>query len=95
MRPHAMMLAALAGALGAVSVAGKNPADAPGALGNLVQQLTDPKAQTTLEQDPRAVAALELVALGKPAVDPLIGALRHEQPEVRRTAAWALGEIGD
>ena len=64
-------------------------------LGVLIQQLTGPRAQVTLYQDLRSLAAVELAALGNPAVEPLIAVLGHKEPEVRRLAAWTLGEIGD
>lgn len=40
-------------------------------------------------------AADALVRFGAPAVKPLIAALRHDEPGVRRYAAYALGELGD
>jgi len=40
-------------------------------------------------------AKLALVKIGKPAVDPLIGVLRHEDSSVRSYAAYALGKIKD
>jgi HEAT repeat protein len=40
-------------------------------------------------------AALALVQIGKPSVDPLIVVLKHESPIARRNAAIALGKIGD
>ena len=33
--------------------------------------------------------------IGEPATEPLIGALKDESRDVRLTAAWALGYIGD
>jgi HEAT repeat protein len=35
------------------------------------------------------------VEIGRPAVEPLIGALKHHDPAVRQLAARALGDIGD
>jgi len=40
-------------------------------------------------------AAYALMALGGDAVEPLLGALRMDNWEVRGNAAWALGKIGD
>jgi heparin/heparan-sulfate lyase len=62
---------------------------------SLMRQLTDTKARVTLDQDTRSVAAVELVGIGKTAMEPLIGSLANPEPEVRRRAAWALGEIRD
>ena len=42
---------------------------------------------------PGEEAAMALAAMGASAVDPLIDALRHMNPSVRRNAAWAIGEI--
>ena len=67
----------------------------PAARAEYTKVLTGPQAQVTLYQDPRSEAALELAVLGKPAVEPLIAALGHKEPEVRCLAAWALGEIGE
>jgi HEAT repeat protein len=36
-----------------------------------------------------------LVAIGAPAVDPLIARLRHEERDVRLTATTLLGRLGD
>ena len=46
------------------------------------------------ERDRREVAKA-LVKVGKPAVEPLIGALSDNSSRVRMEAAWALGEMGD
>jgi len=62
---------------------------------SLIRQIAEPKAQVILDQDVRSVAAVELVGIGKPAVEPLIGALANPEAEVRRRAAWVLGEIKD
>lgn len=43
----------------------------------------------------RIAAKRALVLIGRPAVEPLIEALRDEDPDVRRAAAYALGDIGD
>ena len=40
------------------------------------------------------MATSSLGRIGKPAVDPLIAALAHEDPIVRAAAADALGQIG-
>jgi len=40
-------------------------------------------------------AALALGKIGKPAVEPLIAALKDKDSRVRYSAAWALGKIGD
>ncbi|MBI3947866.1 MAG: HEAT repeat domain-containing protein, partial [Armatimonadetes bacterium] len=64
-------------------------------VSGLVRQLTDPAARVTLEEDARATAAIELVAAGPQAVDPLVGALASRDMSARRLAAWALGEIRD
>ncbi|NUQ62146.1 MAG: HEAT repeat domain-containing protein [Pirellulales bacterium] len=60
----------------------------------LLQQLTA-ETRSTLDEDARSVAAIELVGIGKPATEQLIAALANPAPEVRRRAAWALGEIRD
>jgi len=61
----------------------------------LTQQLTEPKAPVTLDQDLQSAAAVELAGIGKPAVERLIESLASPEPEVRRRAAWTLGEIRD
>ncbi len=43
----------------------------------------------------RASARSLLVAIGRPAVIPLIDALEHEEEQVRWDAAWVLGQIRD
>ena len=43
----------------------------------------------------RVEAETRLVALGEPAVEPLIGALQHASPAVRMHAVHALGKIRD
>src|SRR4051812_45784937 len=45
--------------------------------------------------DMRRAAAKALVAMGAPAVEPLIAALKHEVRSVRQAAAEALGHIRD
>ena len=45
--------------------------------------------------DVRKSATEALVKIGKPAVEPLIKALKYEDDYVRRSAAEALGKIGD
>jgi HEAT repeat protein/beta-lactamase regulating signal transducer with metallopeptidase domain len=42
---------------------------------------------------PGEQAAIALASFGQQAVEPLIGALGHDNPAVRRNAAWAIGEI--
>jgi HEAT repeat protein len=46
-------------------------------------------------EDDRVSAATELVEIGKPAVGPLLGLLKHGNRRVRSWTAWALGSIGD
>jgi HEAT repeat protein len=43
----------------------------------------------------REAANILCEIFGKPAVEPLIGALKHENMVVRANAAYILGEIGD
>lgn len=60
-----------------------------------------PKRSWTLAYDdpmyttPGDEAARALVAIGKPAVEPLIESLKNNSPWEYESAAWALGEIGD
>lgn len=44
---------------------------------------------------PGEAATQALIAIGRPAVEPLIGALTDKQPQARKNAAWALAEIRD
>ena len=44
---------------------------------------------------PGEAATQALIAIGKPAVEPLIEALTDKQPQARKNAAWALAEIRD
>ena len=44
---------------------------------------------------PANESAEALGKIGRPAVEPLIAALKDRNSDVRRYAAWALGEIGD
>lgn len=44
---------------------------------------------------PGEAATQALIAIGRPAVEPLVGALGDGRPQVRRNAAWALAEIRD
>lgn len=54
-----------------------------------------PETKATAEHDSPSAAAVELAETGNPAVEPLIGSLADPEREVRRQAAWALGEIRD
>lgn len=46
-------------------------------------------------EDDRVSAATELADIGKPAVGPLLGLLKHGNRQVRSWTAWALGSIGE
>jgi len=48
-----------------------------------------------LESDGDNSAIRELIQIGTPAVDPLIGALKSSNPTIRKQAAFALGLIGE
>lgn len=61
----------------------------------LLIHLGDVRAIQPLILDASLDAADALVRFGAPAVNPLITALKHDNPSVRRMAAYALGEIGD
>jgi HEAT repeat protein/beta-lactamase regulating signal transducer with metallopeptidase domain len=45
------------------------------------------------QPSPGEQAAIALASFGQQAVEPLVGALGHDDPAVRRNAAWAIGEI--
>lgn len=47
------------------------------------------------DSDIRQDAIGALIEIGKPAIEPLIKALKADDWEVRKSAAWALGKIGD
>ncbi|MFQ6078745.1 MAG: HEAT repeat domain-containing protein [Thermodesulfobacteriota bacterium] len=63
-----------------------------GMLGDSTQLVAEPEGVAT---SPGAEAARALVRIGKPAVEPLIAALKDEDSYIRGYAAEALGEIGD
>jgi len=44
---------------------------------------------------PGREAAATLVKIGIPSVEPLVGALNHNEPRVRERAAWALSKLKD
>ena len=60
----------------------------PAPTGELVCDLSGPSAVL------RYAAARELIEIGAPAVEPLVRALGSAVPYARRSAAWALGQIG-
>jgi HEAT repeat protein len=61
------------------------------AIEPLVTLMRTPDPETAVD----SAAAEGLVRLGKPAVPALIAVLQQNAPELRRTAAYALGNIGD
>ena len=65
------------------------PADQPASSdpAKLVEQLSD--------ANERDVVTRELVAIGPAAVDPLIGALGSDSWEIRASAVFCLGQLGD
>lgn len=52
-----------------------------------------PALDTFKQASPGEEAAIALAAMGQPAVEPLVAALGHANPSVRRNAAWAIGEV--
>jgi HEAT repeat protein len=60
----------------------------------LLVRLGDVRAIKPLILNPSLETADALVKFGAPAVDPLIQALKHEDPYIRRYAAYALGNLG-
>lgn len=52
-----------------------------------------PALRSFKNPSPGEEAALALAAMGKPALEPLVAALADANPDVRRNAAWAIGEI--
>ncbi len=52
-----------------------------------------PARHTFKQESPGEQAAIALASLSQPAVEPLIAALNNGNPNVRRNAAWAIGEI--
>lgn len=60
----------------------------------------DPKQYRAVARDQKATlgeeAAVALVQIGRPAIDPLLRVLKTSpSPAARKNAAWALGEIHD
>ena len=71
---------------------------AAGALGKIGDAMAVPILLEALRGDDlwvRAASTGALIKIGSPAVDGLIEALGDDQPAVRRSAAKALGKIGD
>lgn len=61
----------------------------------LMSQLPASEARVTADLDSQSAAAVESAGGGKAAVEKLIGSLAGPDPQLRRQAAWALGEIRD
>ena len=78
--------------LGASSLAFPSGLPVEPALPFLVELLGDP--DVALPTTPAGEAARALAAIGTPAIPPLVGALKHENPEVRQRAAYALNDMG-
>lgn len=84
---------------------GRQRATASEAITSLAAVLGDtteinPSEYRPAARDQRATlggeAAVALVQIGRPAIDPLIRVLKTSpSPEARKNAAWALGEIHD
>jgi len=53
----------------------------------------NPALSSFKKPSPGEQAAIALASFGPEALDPLIAALNHANPAVRRNAAWAIGEI--
>lgn len=53
----------------------------------------NPAMSSFKQPSPGEHAAIALASFGGQAVEPLIAALSHENPGVRRNAAWAIGEV--
>jgi HEAT repeat protein len=53
----------------------------------------NPALSSFKQPSPGEQAAIALASFGREAVEPLIAALSHEDPTVRRNAAWAIGEV--
>ncbi len=54
-----------------------------------------PRLETFKQSSPGEEAALVLASMSETAVEPLVAALKDSDPNVRRNAAWAIGEIRD